>query len=129
MHFFELTPELLRAYEAFLLHYRFTSHKGEIKPLSYSRVHGLFKTLRAYVSRAIQEGYIEPQNDPFLRFSTAKYRKVSAQTTRKYLTPEEIQLLENLEIPGHLEYLEKIRDMFLLSCYAGLAIFRCNPAG
>ena len=59
------------------------------------------------MSRAIQEGYIEPQNDPFLRFSTAKYRKVAAQTTRKYLTPEEIQLLENLEIPGHLEYLEK----------------------
>ena len=120
VHFFELTPELLRSYKAFLLHYCFTSHKGEIRPLSYSRVHGLFKALRAYVSRAIQEGYIEPQNDPFLRFSTAKYRKVAAQTTRKYLTPEEIQLLENLEIPGHLEYLEKIRDMFLLSCYAGL---------
>jgi hypothetical protein len=59
VHFFELTPELLRAYEAFLLHFRFTSHKGEVKPLSYSRIHGLFKTLRAYVSRAIQEGYIE----------------------------------------------------------------------
>ena len=43
VHFFELTPELLRSYEAFLLHYRFTSHKGEVKPLSYSRVHGLFK--------------------------------------------------------------------------------------
>jgi hypothetical protein len=31
-----------------------------------------------------------------------------------------VHALESLEIPPHLSYLEKIRDMFLLSCYAGL---------
>jgi hypothetical protein len=30
VHFFELSPELLRAYESFLLHFRFTTHKGEV---------------------------------------------------------------------------------------------------
>jgi hypothetical protein len=42
------------------------------------------------------------------------------QTERKYLIAEEIEKLEKLEIPPHMQYLERIRDMFLLSCYAGL---------
>lgn len=120
IYFFELTPEFLRGYESFLLKYRFINAKGEKAALSPPRIHCLFKTLRAYVNRAIQEGYIEPQNNPFLRFSMAKYRRVADQTNRKYLTAEEVQVLEKLEIPPHLEYLERIRDMFLLSCYAGL---------
>ena len=75
---------------------------------------------QVYVNRAIQEGYLEAQNDPFRRFSTAKYRKVASQTTPKCLTPEEVHAIENLQIPDHLQYLEKIRGMFLLSCYTGL---------
>jgi hypothetical protein len=120
VYFFELTPDFLRAYEGFLLKYRFTNNKGESKPLSPPRIHCLFKTFRAYVNRAVQEGYLEPHNNPFLRFSTAKYRKVINQTERKYLIAEEIEKLEKLEIPAHMLYLERIRDMFLLSCYAGL---------
>ena len=120
VHFHELTTELLRAYERFLLNYRVSNNKGGEKPLSFGRIHCLFKTLRAYVNRAIQEGYMEVANDPFTRLSTAKYRKVANQTTRKYLIPEEIHAIENLEIPPHFSYLEKIRDMFLLSCYTGL---------
>ena len=120
VHFHELTTELLRAYERFLINYRVSNNKGGEKALSYGRIHCLFKTLRAYVNRAIQEGYMETANDPFSRFSTAKYRKVANQTTRKYLIPEEIHAIEHLEIPPHLQYLEKIRDMFLLSCYTGL---------
>lgn len=120
VHFHELATELLREYELFLLNFRFKNTKGGEDPLSYGRIHCLFKTLRAYVNRAIQEGYMEAPEDPFRRFSTAKYRKVASQTTRKYLPPEEVHAIEKLEIPEHLEYLEKIRDMFLLSCYTGL---------
>ncbi len=120
VHFHELTTDLLRVYEKFLINFRVPNKKGGEKALSYGRIHCLFKTLRAYVNRAIQEGYMETANDPFNRFSTAKYRKVASQTTRKYLIPEEIHAIENLEIPPHLQYLEKIRDMFLLSCYTGL---------
>jgi integrase len=120
VHFHELTTELLREYELFLLSFRVKNNKGGDKFLSYGRIHCLFKTLRAYVNRAIQEGYMEAPSDPFRRFSTAKYRKVASQTTRKYLTPEELRAIESLEIPEHLNYLEKIRDMFLMSCYTGL---------
>jgi integrase len=120
VHFHELSTELLREYELFLLNFRVKNNKRAEKPLSYGRIHCLFKTLRAYMNRAIQEGYMETSNDPFRRFSNAKYRKVASQTTRKYLTLEEVHAIENLDIPKHLMYLEKIRDMFLLSCYTGL---------
>lgn len=68
--------------------------------------------LRKIVTKAFRENWIE--KEPFAEFK-GKYEK----TRRTFLTQEELDRIENKEIT--MPRLIRVRDIFLFSCYTGLA--------
>jgi integrase len=59
------------------------------------------------------------EKSPFLKFKIQKYAKYGDSTV-KYLTPEEVERIENLTFTRETRHLIKIRDFFLLGVYTGL---------
>ncbi len=70
------------------------------------------KNLKKVIHLAIKNEWIE--SDPFNRFKCA-YK----DPNRGYLTPEEMAVLENKTF--EMQRLDLVRDMFIFSCYTGLA--------
>lgn len=85
------------------------------KNLHTNTIHKYFRHLRTYSNLAIKRGLMDANAYPFRNFELE-----SVSTQRGYLTPEEIIRIEMLTIPPDKKHLEKIRDMFLFSCYTGL---------
>jgi integrase len=72
--------------------------------------------LKAQINAAIREEHIVREN-PY-----SKFKLPYEQPQRVFLRKNELLKVEALEIPSDLVHLEKIRKMFLLSCYTGLRI-------
>lgn len=77
-----------------------------------SSVHGYHKRLKTYVSKAMHLGLIKESPYRFVRVSKGKSEEI------KFLTPEERDRIEALNLSGTLAL---VRDMFIFSCYTGLA--------
>ncbi len=77
-----------------------------------SAVHGYHKRLKTYISRAIHLGLLKESPYRFVRVPQGKSDGI------KFLTPEERDRIEALELTGTLAL---VRDMFIFSCYTGLA--------
>lgn len=103
--FNELTFELLTEFEKFLYD----------KGLQTNSVNKYFRQIRKFVNTAINKDLFDLNKYPFRKFKTH-----DEATNREYLTPEELISIEIQEIPTEQKHLEKVRDMFLFSCYTGL---------
>lgn len=103
--FEELTFELLTDFERFLYN----------KGLHTNTINKHFRVIRKYVNLAINKDLFDLNRYPF-----RKFKPKSEVTTRGFLSTEELQRFENLEIPPTHKHLEKVRDMFLFACYTGL---------
>ncbi|MBD5219462.1 MAG: site-specific integrase [Bacteroidales bacterium] len=77
-----------------------------------SAVHGYHKRLKTYISRAMHLGLLKESPYRFVRVPKGKSDGI------KYLTPEERDRVEALELTGTLAV---VRDMFIFACYTGLA--------
>lgn len=77
-----------------------------------SAVHGYHKRLKIYITRAVHLGLLKESPYRFFKVPRGKSEVV------KYLTPEERDRVEALELTGSLAL---VRDMFIFSCYTGLA--------
>lgn len=75
-------------------------------------VHGYHKRLKPYIVEAIQFEKLESNPYDGMRISRGKSEGI------KFLTEEERDRVEALELYGMTE---KVRDMFIFSCYTGLA--------
>lgn len=73
------------------------------------------KCLRSYINLAIKHDYLTEHTNPYRKF---KPRQV--EPDRVFLTEDEMERLELLELPPQWQYLDKPRRIFLLSCYTGL---------
>ncbi len=103
--FVELSFELLTDFERFL----------RDKKLSINTVHKYFRHIRKFVNMAIDNDLMELNKYPF-----RKFKLKGEETTREYLSPEEVQSIELLKLTKENAHLQKIKDMFLFSCYCGL---------
>ncbi len=103
--FEELTFELLSDFERFLYN----------EGLHTNTVNKYFRHIRKFVNLAINKDLFDLNRYPFRKFHAK-----TETTTREYLTPEELTAIETLTIPTEQKHLEKVRDMFLFSCYTGL---------
>jgi len=76
---------------------------------------GHHKNVKRWLNFAIKLHLIN--SNPYIDFK-AKYQ----QTERMYLLPDELKRFENLFFDENSKHLEKIRDMFLFSCYTAYRI-------
>lgn len=87
-----------------------------------STIENKLKRLKWFLRWAIKEGYIKGEVAQRLeRFSVAM-EKVNNSDRQNiiYLYPEEVKTLESLQIPEEKNYLRRVRDCFLFSCFTGL---------
>lgn len=103
--FTELNYEFLTDFERFLYS----------KELSVNTVNKYFRHIRKFVNLAINKDLFDLNKYPF-----RKFKAKTESTKREYLTPEEVERLEDLTLPEDKKHLKKIVDMFLFSCYTGL---------
>lgn len=105
IRFGEMTSRLIYEFEQFLF-------ENGYNPNTIAKH---MKHLRAFVNSAIDKGHIPIQNDPFRR-----YRIRTNEGKHAFLSPEELQSLENLELTGKNISLMHTLDAFLFCCYTGL---------
>ncbi len=72
-------------------------------------------TVRRYVNLAINKELFDLNKYPFRKF---KIKKV--KTKRDYLTPDELERLENFILPDELKECRLSLDKYLFACYTGL---------
>ena len=99
----ELTPAFISDFEAFL---RTDKHICENSLSIY------ILPLRSMVFKAMDNGWLT--RDPFREYKVPK-----VDTTRGFLTKEEIHLLMNVELKR--KTMQLIRDLYLFCCFTGLA--------
>jgi integrase/recombinase XerD len=102
--FTSLTIDNIEAFDAFL--------RKEDQKRCQTTIHGYHKRIKPYVAKAYKLGYIA--NNPYNRFTDIKGKSKE----RHPLMQEELDKLETIKLP---EKLEKTRDLFIFSCYTGLA--------
>jgi site-specific recombinase XerD len=102
--FKDLTFELIQNFEYFLIG---KGHSANTR----GKYH---KNIKTYINSAIDKGLFLRDNNPY-----NKFRAPRAGTNRDSLTLKEIEKLETLGFEPHSAHLEKVRDMFVFSCYAG----------
>lgn len=104
-----LNYQFITQFELFL---RTTEPLDKSNPLTNNGVMKHMERLRKVVTLGVKLEWIP--RDPF-----AQYKLRFQRTERDFLIEEEIETLENIQLPN--EKLEKTRDLFMFACYTGLA--------
>lgn len=76
---------------------------------------GKHKNLRAVIREAIKKDLIKESANPYKKFSIK-----STPAKRQPLTTDEVNEIKKLDIPVKNGFLNRVRDIFLLSVYTGL---------
>jgi site-specific recombinase XerD len=105
----ELNYRFINDFEYFLRKHQPTDHQ---KPMGNNTIMKHIERLRKMINLAVKMEWIE--KDPFTAHK-AKFIKVQ----RGYLTQEELELIEQKEFS--IERLQQVKDLFVFSCYTGLA--------
>ena len=113
--FAELSPDLLSKFKSYLhtLHNEREPEKM-LHPNTIALNLRIFKTI---VNKAVKEGLIKPEKNPFLSFENK-----TIKTTKEKLTDEELERIKNLELEEGSRIWDA-RNIFLFSFYcAGIRI-------
>ena len=103
--FKELPPQTVFEFERFLFG----------SSLQTNTVANHMKHLKTFVNLAIDKGYLTLNDYPFRR-----YRIKTLKAKHTFLTPDELEKLESLELSGRkLAYMHSL-EAFLFCCYTGL---------
>ena len=103
--FKDLSPRLVYDFEKFLFD----------NNLKTNTVAKHMKHLKAFVNSAIDKTYITQNDYPFRR-----YRIKTSASKHTFLTPEELEKLEQFILPERYASLSHTLDAFLFCCYTGL---------
>ena len=70
------------------------------------------RNLRTLINEAIATGHLSAETNPFNQYTIK-----CAKTTHRFLKPEKLTAMENIQLEGKLSH---VRDAFLFCCYTGL---------
>lgn len=82
--------------------------------LRYSTIGDHIKRLKTILNEATEIGI-----NKNLAFKSKYFSKLNEETDTIYLNEKELQEIECLDLANNVR-LEKVRDLFLVSCYTGL---------
>jgi site-specific recombinase XerD len=105
----ELNYRFINDFEYFMRKHQPTDHQ---KPMGNNTIMKHIERLRKMINLAVKMEWIE--KDPFIAHK-AKFIKVQ----RGFLSQEELLRIENKEFG--IERLQQVKDLFVFSCYKGLA--------
>ncbi|ANW96267.1 integrase [Wenyingzhuangia fucanilytica] len=105
----QLDYQFLLGYESYLRNYQPTNGQHAIEN---NTVMKHIQRLRKMIKMAVELEWIN--KDPFIRFSPTFIKK-----QREYLTEYELESIQNYH--SRIERLQLVKDLFLFSCYTGLA--------
>ena len=105
----ELNFRFISDFEYFMRKLKRTDH---IKPMGNNTIMKHIERLRKMINLSVKMEWIE--KDPFTAHK-AKFIKVQ----RGYLSQEELELIEQKDFS--IERLQQVKDLFVFSCYTGLA--------
>ncbi|KGO85401.1 integrase [Flavobacterium rivuli WB 3.3-2 = DSM 21788] len=105
----QLTYKFILDFESYLFNYVPKDHQ---KPLNNNGIMKHIERLRKMINMAVKLDWLT--KDPF-----ASFKKHFDKVERESLNNQELVALTNKEFP--IERLRNVRDMFLFSCYTGLA--------
>lgn len=100
-----ITFEFLNDFERFLIK----------KELHKNTIAKHFTIVRRYVNLAINKDFLDLNKYPFRKFKIQRVK-----TYRDYLTPEELERLENFRLSAEMADYQTALDKYLFSCYTGL---------
>lgn len=115
----QLNYKFITDFEMFVKSHQPVDHQ---KPCGQNTVMKHIERLRKMVNLAIKNEWLN--RDPF-----AKFKPVFQKTTRNFLDPEELLVIENKHFS--IPRLEQVKDLFVFSCYTGLAyidVMNLTPA-
>lgn len=119
MYLTELTYKFIIDFEYFLRNWKPLDHQ---KPLGNNGVMKHIERFRKMINLAIRMEWLD--KDPF-----AKYKQKFEKVEREFLSSEELKTIENKELK--IVRLQWVRDLFIFSCYTGLAyidVMRLTPS-
>ena len=85
------------------------------KDLHINTIANHHKILKTYINLAIKKKLYNLENYPYKQFKAKKI-----QTKRTFLSIDEVKKIEDLKFTENTIHIEKVRDMFVFSCYTGL---------
>jgi len=89
-----------------------------------STIENKLKRLKWFLRWTIKEGYIKGEVALRIERSSVAMEKMKESDRMRqniiFLHPEEVAIIENLDIPEEKNYLKRVRDCFLFSCFTGL---------
>lgn len=109
MYLSELTYKFITDFEFSLRNYKPVDHQ---KPLANNGVMKHIERFRKMINMAVRIEWLE--KDPFV-----KYQQKCEKVERGFLTKEELAIIENRDLA--IVRLQWVRDLFIFSCYTGLA--------
>lgn len=115
IYFEDLTFEFLHDFNLYLTKQTITYKNLPPKKLTQSTISKYFKNIKRFVNLAINKDLINVQNYPFRKF------KIKQTESKKiFLTPNEIELFENVELIDENKKYQIVKDLFMFSVYTGL---------
>ncbi|MDN3593432.1 site-specific integrase [Zunongwangia endophytica] len=105
----QLDYKFLSDFEAFLFNYY---PRGHHKAMSHNTVMKHIQRLRKMVTLAFHLEWLD--KDPFRR-----WKMTFEKREREFLSKNELSNLQHAELP--IDRLDRIRDLFIFSCYTGLS--------
>ncbi|MCT4672187.1 MAG: site-specific integrase [Prolixibacteraceae bacterium] len=102
----EITLKTILEFDNFL-------HKQGYKQTTIGKQHSY---LKLFINIAIKEGYLHPNENPYNHF---KIRKKNHNEIPRYIKPDEIEKIKKVKLLYETGELSK--DLFLFSCYTGIA--------
>jgi integrase/recombinase XerD len=109
VYLYQLNYKFLTDFERFLKTYQPKDHH---KPIGQNTVMKHIERLRKIVNLCIKNEWLD--RDPFQKFKPSFIK-----TSREFLTADELATIENKNVS--FERLQLVKDIFIFSCYTGLA--------
>lgn len=115
IYFEDLTFEFLHDFNLFLSKQTITYKNLPPKKLSQATISKYFKNIKRFVNLAINKDLMDIQKYPFRKF------KIKQTESKKiFLTPNEIEDFENVDLIGENKKYQVVKDLFMFSVYTGL---------